>query len=897
MRSWVGFVVLLVLSCSGIKQQSWTSLLPEDARWVITPQQGISLQQLSQEAYMRLLEPVSNVPLAALDFIQQQIPPNLDLKAVAVVRSTSTRNTSLWIFETDADLGEWAPLFYEPLTQNNYRFGTVDIHRFLTPNGSLYAANIHDYWIISSYSGVVERSLAAYMGDDFLRSYFKGSGLEEQVVSDGGDGVDAPLIDPSRVKPAEQWVMLQNLDEWAEQFFQIRYRPSIQSKTNGLSAVNIQGVPNESGGGFELRAQLSLSDSSASTLVRSLTHSNYPVELDRYIASNAAGFAILHYPVRLSPSAQDAGASSLDSLLLSEPELFKGLALSTAEEFGVVSYAESGVAATGEFLFMRLLQTPRIVQEQFEQWAQLGFVRKVDQSYYVQSGLLTALFGGGLAPFEDFYVNFSGNAIILATRKGLVESVEADRRRRRVVYYEDSYRELLDNGWENRSAIVWFSSNDFSQFLAPMLMPDAPLQALFQGFDGAMMQIQRIPQSNRARFVLNTFSREGQVQPYEELWVWPLNADSLVSTPVAVDVMGSSTQEVLATTINGSVIAVAFDGTEVFRAQTGQDTPVGSPMVYDWYGNGQKIIMQAAGTKIYAWNTNGSLLPQFPIEVGEQITTPLLVTDVLRNGIPELVIGTAARSVHVLDGRGQNVRGWPRKVNAAVRSTILHTQWEGEWVLVAHAENSVHSWNSRGEMKDGYPVFFPAPLLSDPLIYKEQWRGTGADGFFYALGTQPNWPDSSLQILQLQQDSLQIQGVSVSTAPLISLTLHPSVLLRDSTGFYRKDLFAMVSESGAIFLYTDEAELAASFTMGQSATAESDLRFVDMNGDNNLDIGLAGNFGRLFAWTIITRERLFELPTASMRYPMFADLNGDGQQELVALTRDGLRCWTLNQVP
>ncbi len=895
MRSWVGFVVLLVLSCTGIKQQSWTSLLPEDARWVITPQQGISLQQLSQEAYMRLLEPVSSVPLAALDFVLQQIPSNLDLKAVAVVRSTSTRNTSLWIFETDTDLGEWAPLFYEPLTQNLYRFGKVDIHRFLTPHGSLYAANIHDYWIISSYSGVVERSVTAYMGNEYLRSDSSGAGLEEPAGTGGREGVNAPLIEADQMKPGEQWLLLQNLDEWAEQVFQVRYRPSIQSKTNGLSAVKVQGLLSETGDGFELRAELSLSDSATSTLVRSLTHSNHNIELDRYIASNAAGFAIMHYPVRLSPSAQHAGASSLDSLLLSEPELFKGLALSTAEEFGVVSYAESGVAATGEFLFMRLLQTPRIVQEQFEQWAEQGLVRKVDQSYYVQSGLLSSLFGGGLAPFEDVYVSFSGDAIIMATRKGLVESVEADRRRRRVVYYEDRYRGLLDNGWENRSAVAWFSSNDFSQFLAPMLMPDVPLQALFQGFDGAMMQIQRVPQSNRARFVLNTFTQEGQVQPYEELWVWPLNADSLVATPIAVDIMGSSTQEVLATTVHGSVVAVAFDGTEVFRVQTGQDMPVGSPLVYDWYGNGQKIVMQAAGTKIYAWNTNGSLLPQFPIEVGEQITTPLLVTDVLRNGIPELVIGTAARSVHVLDGRGQNVRGWPQKVNAAVRSTILHTQWEGDWVLVAHAENSVHSWNSRGEVKDGFPVFFPAPLLSDPLIYEEQWRGTGADGVFYGLDTELNWPDSSLQTLQLQQDSLQIQGISVSTAPLISLTLHPSVLLRDSTGFYRKDLFGMVSESGAIFLYTDEPKLVASFSMGQSATSESELQFIDMNKDNNLDIGLAGSFGRLFAWTIINQERLFELPTASMRYPMFADLNGDGRQELVALTRDGLRCWTINQ--
>ena len=897
MRSWVGFVVLFALSCSGIKQQPWTFFLPEDARWVITPQQGLSLQQLSQESYMRLLDPVSSVPLASLDFIQQQISSDLALKSVAVVRSSSTRNTTLWIFETDEEIEEWAALFYEPLTQNNYRFGKVDIHRLITPYGSLYASNIHDYWIVSAYSGVVERSLAAYMGGDYPYSAAADPSSEEWPDNSNQAFEGAPLIPVDRVNPAEQWVMLQNLDEWAEQLFQIRYRPRIQGATNGLSAVKIQGILDEDGDGFELRAQLSLSDSAASTLVRSLTHSNHSIELDRYIASNAAGFAIMHYPLRLSPNKGIAeSASSLDSLLLANPELYRGLALSTAEEFGVVSYAESGVAATGEFLFMRLLQTPRIIQQQFELWAEQGVVRKVDQSFYVQSALLAELFGGGLSPFTDFYVNFSGEAVIMATRKGLVETVEADRRRRRVVYYEDRYRELLDNGWEDLSAIAWFSSKDFIQFLAPMLMPEAPLQALLQGFDGAMMQIQRIPQSNRARFVLNSFTLEGQVQPYEELWVWPLSTDSLVATPIAVDVKGSSTQEVLATTVNGSVIAVAFDGTEVFRAQTEQDIPVGSPLVYDWYGNGQKIIMQAAGTKIYAWNTNESLLPQFPIEVGEQITTPLLVTDVLRNGIPELVVGTAARSVHVLDGRGQNVRGWPQKVNAAIRNAILHTQWEDDWVLIVHAENSVHTWNSRGEVKNGYPVFFPAPLLSDPLVYNEQWRGTGADGIFYGLDTKPIWADSSRQIVQIQEDSLQIQGVSVSSAPLISLTKHPSVLLRDSTGFYRKDLFGMVSENGSVFLYSDDAELVASFTMGQSATSQSDLRFVDMDGDNNLDIGLAGNFGRLFAWTIINQERLFELPTASMRYPMFADLNGDGQQELVALTRDGLRCWTINQV-
>ena len=484
MRSWVGFVVLFVLSCSGIKQQPWTFSLPEDARWVITPQQGLSLQQLSQESYMRLLDPVSSVPLASLDFIQRQITSDLALKAVAVVRSSSTRNTTLWVFETDEEIEEWAPLFYEPLTQNNYRFGKVDIHRLITPYGALYASNIHDYWIVSAYSGVVERSLATYLGDDYPYSAAADLSSEDWVDNSKQASEDAPLIPLDRVNPSEQWVMLQNLDEWTEQLFQIRYRPSIQGATNGLSAVKIQGILDEDGDGFELRAQLSLSDSAASTLVRSLTHSNYSIELDRYIASNAAGFTIMHYPPRLSPNKGLAGSSSLDSLLLANPELYSDLALSTAEEFGVVSYAESGVAATGEFLFMRLLQTPRIVKEQFEEWAEQGILRKVDQSFYVQSALLADLFGGGLSPFTDFYVNFSGEAVILATRKGLVETVEADRKRRRVVYYEDRYRELLDNGWEDRSAIAWFSSKDFIQFLAPMLMPESPLEALLQGFDG-----------------------------------------------------------------------------------------------------------------------------------------------------------------------------------------------------------------------------------------------------------------------------------------------------------------------------------------------------------------------------------------------------------------------------
>ena len=878
MRFWIGVLSLIVMSCSGGSEDSWTSYLPEDTRWLVSVPENESLAEFSQQAYTNKISDISNFPLQSVSDLQRVLERPLKLKALAILPATSTQNSTLWLLEVDEEISEWAPLFYEPLSQNTYQFRGNVVHRLITPSGILYAAQIQQNLILSSYSGIVEKAI-----------------MSHQATS--------PRVKiPNTITPGQQWLALENIDDWADQYFQIRYRPSLQDKSNGLTAVNIRSSVDPASGMISLEGQVNVVDTAASPLVKALSYRNQSLHLDRYIASNAAAFAIMHAPVRTAPNPRIAGRSSLDSALVSDPVSFRNFALAIGEAFAAVSYAESGVASSGEFLFMRTMSSARVVENLLESWSELGWVRKVDQSYYVQSELIRELLGASLAPFQDYYLSISGQVIVMATRKGLVESVEADRRRRRVMYYDETYRQLLDNGWDERSALVWFSSNDFLQFLQPMLMPDAPLEPLVQGFDGAMIQFQRVPQSSKLRFSFNSFTKEGQIQPYEELWVWPLDADSLVATPTAINLVGNSTKEILATTTNGDVVGIAFDGTEVFRVQTGEDLPLGSPLVYDWYGNGQSIVMQAAGTKIYAWNTNGGLLPQFPLELGEEITTPLLVTDVMRNGIPELVVGTAARSIHVLDGRGQNVRGWPQKLNAPIRSKILHTQWEGEWMIVAHAENSVHAWNRNGLAKEGYPMFLPAPISSDPMIVKEEWRGVAADGQWYAIATNPVWSDTLSTTIGLmaidtteQVDSLQLRSVSVSSTPLLSLDQRPSVLLRDSSGFYRSDIFAMVSGNGSIFLYNDQPAFIASYAMGQAATPESSLSILDIDADRNLDVGVSGSFGRLFAWTLVNGERLFELPTASMRYPMYADLNSDGRQELVALTRDGLRCWTINQ--
>ena len=68
---------------------------------------------------------------------------------------------------------------------------------------------------------------------------------------------------------------------------------------------------------------------------------------------------------------------------------------------------------------------------------------------------------------------------------------------------------------------------------------------------------------------------------------------------------------------------------------------------------------------------------------------------------------------------------------------------------------------------------------------------------------------------------------------------------------------------------------------------------IDIDNDKNENMLALAEFGRLFAWDVLTGDRFYDLPTSGMKYPIITDLNGDGQKELIAQTREGLRCWTI----
>ncbi|HCD50795.1 MAG TPA: hypothetical protein DEQ34_00005, partial [Balneolaceae bacterium] len=823
-----------------------------------------------QADYSTLLDDVTSDALLQLAEIDTALTNSLSLKAISIYPSASTDSRLLWVTESNALLENWAPAFYRPFEQNFYSFQGVTVHRLNVGELTMFASQIHNWVVLSTSSVAVESALRAYLGS--------GSSLE---IS-------------KEPKPGQMVVNSDHLDHWVQQFVNVEFRPSVMESFNGIkpAIVDLKGGDTEELNDFRFETTIDLRDTTRSTLVQAFSSENKAITLDRYIATSASAFAIMNLKPYYTPDTSGA-TTRLDSVLISDSQLYHDLSLSMNDEFAFVSFPESGLLSTGEFLYLRKLESKAAFESKLGDFVSRGLITQTGRSYYIQSRVLASLIGTNMVPFDDFYLSFSRDVAVISKRRGLSESVESDRNRRRVIYYNETYSKARKSMNPELSGFVWAETEDFLKFIAPMLLPKSNITGILGNYDVLAIDVHKVDQSNSVQLTFQSLTNEGSSQPYDELWILPIDNEELTGTPLVANIVGSSTSEIIFATKSGQVKALAFDGTVVINTSTNGDTPIGSPVLYDWYGNGTPIIILAAGTKIYAWNQGGNLLPQFPIEIGERISAPVVVTDFLRNGVPEIIVPTENRKIHIIDGRGQNVRGWPRFTNAVVSQKPVFAQVDGTWSLWVYSQNILMSWLRSGAVRPGYPTFINARFTSEPMVYKNQIVGSAADGSLYSIGTDPSFIDTIAVAVQI--DSVSIMSLHVTNSPLTNFNIEENVLLKDSSGFYRSDLFTTQSTSGAVFMFDPKGTLRVTHSLGQPGSGTYNPELVDIDGDKDQDLMALGEYGRLFSWEVLTGNRKFDIPTAGMKYPVIADLNNDGQQELIANTREGIRCWTINK--
>lgn len=865
------FALIIIISCSSIQDRPWLDAIPEKAPFTIIPEETATLNSVLQSSYTPFLDDITSSAIQLLSRVDSTAFDPIRLNGIILYPGADDQLETVWMAHApNGIMQRMKDSFYRDFTQNQYYFHDVVIHVFHLGDRRLFAAQLHDNLLLSESSLGLEDAIRAYIGK-----------LPRAKVAD------------LSLEPGHIIMNTPSLDKWVQQLAKVTYRPVIKNALKGTNPtlLNVSQQGEEQGNSeFQLSGNISFSEDVPSDLVASFSGENAPITLDRYISGNAAAFGLFRLSPRLAPPVSLPDTTDLDTELMENKLRYSTLAKTLRPEFSLVMYAQSGFLTTGEHLFLRKVSDVSALRQALSELARDDYIQRSDGTYYIQSAAIAKLIGSSMCTFQDFYLDITGDVVAISKRKGLVEIVSSDRNRRRTMFYDQTFRNIKKELSEEISGL-FIANTEFYSFVEPFLSPNNYLNALTAKFDILTVST-RINEDDRSlAFILNTYQTQDRTAPYQEKWLFPTGSD-LSGKPVLADIGGSARDEVIFATHSGNLYALAADGTVVMQANTGTDTPTGSPVVYDWYGTNQNIILLAAGNKVYGWNDNGQLLPKFPFELDENITSPLVVSDIDRNGLPDAMVATANRKLHILNGRGENISGWPVTTNAEVKTEPAVVNFKGSRTILAFSENAVHGWLTNGTQRSEFPKFINASLNGSPVLYEGNILGNAADGYLYSIGPNKLFADS-LNVFETTAESTDIEAIYASNSSLVGSPSVHDFTVRDEEQIYREPMILTMSANGSVFLVNTSGQLRFTQNMGQPAAPSFSPFITDINKDNQKDIIALANFGRLYVWEVISGERIYSVPTSGMQYPIVTDIDADGINELIAQTNEGLRTWSI----
>lgn len=879
-----GLFLLIVTAGCNNKEISlhWSEFVPDTVPYIIVPEEGTTISEMLNEPYIPLLDDTSPSAIQLVSTLERH-SSSIEIEAMLLFTDTSNNWQPVWITESVSGLMETLSSEYrKPFVQNNYQFNGYTIEKLFVSDRIFFVSEASGWLIFSESSLGVEQILRNVISQTEIR-------LNNEQTEDGPTEVVTQSSE--KIKPGSYIVNAESLAQWIQQLIQVSYRPGLIDAFEGAGSVSFQlNEQPDDDQSWQLSGEMNVAEDS-SPLVRSISSEPAEFLLDRYIPIHSAAFSIQRLEPRMVPPDDFEPTEETDLYIEQNISIWRTIASQLGSEFAFASFPESGSASTSEYLFLRKINSSSEVRSALNELAREGFADRDGNTYSIQSDWLGKLFGSELNPMNSFYITVYNEVAAISQRKGLAESIGNEANRRRVMFYDDDYMDTRSALPGPLSSILYVNSSRFGQYIQPWLNPQNYLDELLVQLNHFVITTKAQPGQSTVAIDITSFQRETEDQPYNEQWVFPLNGASITGKPVLQNIGGNSRNEVVFSTENGLVYGLASDGTEVLQVSTGNDEPIGTPVVYDWYGNNENVIMQAAGNKIYAWNGAGNPLPNFPVQLEETITTPLIVMDITQNGLAEMIVATADRNMHVLNTRGQSLSGWPRSTNSVIRSKPLITDLNGQQSVFAFSENALHAWNINGSRRNGFPVFMNSQMHGTPAKFNNHLLGAGLDGSLYATGSDALFADtlSAGDSDSLQVSSLQVSNTSLNATP----TVHNLLMRDDVSGFYRDDFILLQSRDGSIFLYNADGELKFTQSLGQPASGQFLPDVTDIDNNDRQDVVGLADFGRLYAWDLISQQRLYDLPTTGMNHLVIEDLSGNGKKEIIAHTRDGMRCWTI----
>ncbi|MDI6401782.1 hypothetical protein QLX67_07240 [Balneolaceae bacterium ANBcel3] len=886
-----GFLWAVSACSDGEEDQPWTKTIPAESPLVFV-HHNTDFQQLISDPDVAALQEIATFRMDGLSDILSGVNQLAEIKATALFPALPTTLEPLFILkDPGTGIQPIARNFEKPFAENSYRFDRHTIYRLHLEQQTFFSAQAGPWILLSKNSSAIEKGIENYYSDTSLFNF------SERELSQSNLIVNTPSL--------ENWIALLGAP---------RYHPRFQNILSGTGPAALS-FNNEYEDDpqflWSIQGLVPFDHSNASAFVETLASSPQSQTLERYVPEDAALLHIFHSPSPALPSSGLESIGPLDSVLTANQSLYRDISQTFSDETAFVAFEASGFLSTGEHMFIRRMAQPDRFEQLMSELADQELIEKQNDLFFANSTQLAYLFGDPTGRFSDFYFIRSGESVIVTRRAGLARRVTQDRRRRAVLYYDDEYLNIKARHPQELSSWLYVKSPALLNYLDPYLHP-LNHASFLMGYS-EILTVSLIHEATDFRLQADSYTLQDRTEPIRDLWTYSIGqGQALTGEPRITNALGGARKEIFVATTRNNVFGIASDGTGFLEVSTANDRPVGSPIIYDWYGNNQYAVLQAAGNKIYGWNMRGIPLPNFPIVLEEEITAPVTVADVVRNGQPELIVATADRKLHVLNQRGNNVSGWPQEVNVPIRNQpLFHTIHNDRSVWVT-AGNALFAFSPYGERREHYPVFIESEF-GEITFHNNHILAGASDGHLYAIGREPFFQDSLVvsddPVTDLSEDNdlqedessrypsdLYVRKIYVGNSPITKAPLLQNARVPDQTGTLRQEpIIALQNLNGNLFLFNHDGALRMSKNMGQSSSRNSRPIITDINGNGSPELISTSSAGRLFAWNIASGERIEPLPTASMHFPVFMDILVNGDLELVAQTRDGVRCWSFRK--
>ncbi|NIT55912.1 MAG: hypothetical protein GWN00_06650, partial [Aliifodinibius sp.] len=159
------FTILLLASCSDIPDRDWSDAVPEDAPFVIIPNEAASLNSVLDASHTPLLDDITSSAVQLLSRVDSTAQSPIPLNAITLYPDADNQLAIVWMAQaSDRFMERMQNNFYLDFAQNKYSFKNVKIHILHLGDRRLFAAQLHDDLFISESSLALEETIRAYTG-------------------------------------------------------------------------------------------------------------------------------------------------------------------------------------------------------------------------------------------------------------------------------------------------------------------------------------------------------------------------------------------------------------------------------------------------------------------------------------------------------------------------------------------------------------------------------------------------------------------------------------------------------------------------------------------------------------------------------------------------------------